>query len=654
MNKEKLIKEDIFKYLKHHENKELLRFITCGSVDDGKSTLIGRLLYETKMVFKDQLMALKAEAKYKRTEEEIDFSLLVDGLQAEREQGITIDVAYRYFSTDKRKFIIADTPGHEQYTRNMATGASNAELAVILIDARNGVLTQTKRHTFIVTLLGIRHIIVAINKMDLINYKKDTYEQIKSDYIKFINELKNKDYLALNTQNLSLENIYFVPISALKGDNIVKKSNNMSWYLGKTVLEFLNTITPTLNTHSMPNNLNDNFRFPVQYINRPDPTFRGYCGTITSGIIKTGDKITVLPSKTETKIKAIIPPVHYETGIKNSKFAYAPMTVTLITEDEIDISRGDLIVKSDNIPDMNDCFEVFVVWMGEEPLVTDKIYNIKRATTFLTGYFEEILFKVNINTLEQEKTDSLNLNEIGYCKINLSRIIAFDPYLLHRQTGSFIIIDRITNNTVGAGMILKKSVSRNVIWHKTKISKQDRVKIKGHKPCIIWLTGLSGSGKSTIANVLEEKLVRMGLHTYLLDGDNIRHGLNKNLGFSKKDREENIRRIAEVSKLFVDAGLIVVTCFISPFKKDREFARSLVEKDEFIEIFIDAPVEVCEKRDPKGLYKKARQGIISEFTGITSPYETPDAPDIHIKTDMLSIEESVEKILTYLRQNNII
>ena len=693
-----LIKDDILEYLYKHEQKELLRFITCGSVDDGKSTLIGRLLYETKKVFEDHLMALKAEAKYKRTEDEIDFSLLVDGLQAEREQGITIDVAYRYFTTDKRKFIIADTPGHEQYTRNMVTGASNAELAIILIDARNGVLTQTRRHTFLVRLLGIKHIIVAINKMDAINYKQEVYEKIKKDYINFLSELGNKDYLPfMNHASLFTA---FIPISALKGDNVVQKSQNMTWYNDKTLLEYLNSIeirnnrTNRLNGNNnlnkleasdsiIPNStidsiapINSNFRFPVQYVNRPNLDFRGYCGTIVSGNIKVGDEIVVFPSKIKTKVKAIIPPEHKETmnsetlkdeqkKISNcdSQFTThnspltsfsAPMAVTLLTEDEVDISRGDLIAKPEAMPELSDVLNIFVVWMNEEPLVIGKSYDLKRGTSYVSGYIDEIYFKININTLEKEKGKKLYMNEIAFCRVVLNREMSFDNYWENRFTGGFVFIDRITNNTVGAGLIVEKGESKYISWHKHKVTKEERSKIKGHKPCILWFTGLSGSGKSTIANALEEILNRKGYHTYLLDGDNIRHGLNKNLGFSAEDRKENIRRIGEVSKLFVDAGLIVITAFISPFKEEREFARSLVNENEFIEVFVDTPLETCEERDPKGLYKKAREGKIKEFTGISSPYETPEMPDIHIRTNRLTIDESVEKILTYLEQNNII
>ena len=654
MSEHKLIKNDILEYLQQHEQKELLRFITCGSVDDGKSTLIGRLLYETKAVFKDQLMALKAEAKYKRTEDEIDFSLLVDGLQAEREQGITIDVAYRYFSSEKRKFIIADTPGHEQYTRNMVTGASNADLAVILIDARNGVLTQTRRHTFITVLLGIRYIVVAINKMDLVEYKEEVFEKIKNDYTKVIEEIKERVGEVIgNSKELNI-NLKFIPISALKGDNVVKKSNNMPWYNGETLLEYLNSVEIQ---NSMFNA--GEFRFPVQYVNRPNPDYRGYCGTIVSGKIEEGDEIVVLPSRIRTRIKSIVPPAYKEKNQDIDSFehvesAFSPMAVTLLTEDEVDISRGDLIVKPSEMPKLADTVDAFVIWMNEEPLIVGKTYDVKKGTGYLSGYVDEIYFKININTLKKESANRLNVNEIAYCRIVFTNEIPFDSYWSNRYTGSFIFIDRITNNTVGAGLIVKEGQSKYISWHQHKVSKQDRSRIKGHKPCVIWFTGLSGSGKSTIANALEDALNRKGYHTYLLDGDNIRHGLNKDLGFSDEDRKENIRRIAEVAKLFVDAGLIVITAFISPFKEEREFARSLVEKDEFIEVFVDTPLKVCEQRDPKGLYKKAKEGKIKNFTGIDSPYEPPDAPEIHIRTERLTVQESVERIMRYLKEKGIL
>lgn len=625
-----LIKTDIHAYLKEHENKELLRFITCGSVDDGKSTLIGRLLHDSKLIYEDQLAAITKDSKFKgSSDDNLDLALLVDGLQAEREQGITIDVAYRFFSTSRRKFIIADTPGHEQYTRNMATGASTADLAIILIDARHGVLTQTRRHSFIVSLLGIKHAIVAVNKMDLMDYSEDVYERIKSDYLKF-------------SENVDIENITFLPMSALKGDNVVNKSENMQWFDGEPLMELLETV-PAAGSYN-----HDTFRMPVQYVNRPDLNFRGFCGTIASGVVKPGDEITVLPSRKTSRVKSI---VTYDGEIKE---AFPPMAVTLTTADEIDISRGDMIVHSDNIPEVSDCFDAMIVWMNEEPLIKNKNYDIKRATTVVSAFVDEIYYKVDVNTLEHKPAEKIGLNEIAYVRINLSTPIAYDMYREHRQTGSFIVIDRISNNTFGAGMIYKKQASKNVVWHTHKVSKDKRVGMKGHRPAVIWLTGLSGAGKSTVANALEDALNSMGVHTYLLDGDNVRHGLCKDLGFSEEDRQENIRRIGEVAKLFADAGLVAISAFISPFKKDRDGVRAIIPEGEFIEVFVDAPLEICEQRDPKSLYKKARKGDIKEFTGISSPYEAPTKPEVHIKTDRYTVSESVEKVLEYMKTNRLI
>jgi len=622
-----LIKTDINAYLKEHENKELLRFITCGSVDDGKSTLIGRLLHDSKLIYEDQLAAITKDSKFKgSSDDNLDLALLVDGLQAEREQGITIDVAYRYFSTKKRKFIIADTPGHEQYTRNMATGASTANLAIILIDARHGMLTQTRRHSFIVSLLGIKHAIVAINKMDLMDYSQEVYEKIKADYIEF-------------SKDVDIENIMFLPMSALKGDNVVNKSENMPWFEGEPLMDLLETI-PVTDDYNY-----ETFRMPVQYVNRPNLNFRGFCGTIAAGVVRPGDDITVLPSRKTSKVKAI---VTYDGEIQE---AFPPMAVTLTTEDEIDISRGDMIVHSDNIPEVSDCFDAMIVWMNEEPLIKNKTYDMKRASTVVNAYVDEIYYKVDVNTLEHKPAEKIELNEIAYVRINLSNHIAYDMYKEFKQTGSFILIDRISNGTFGAGMIYKKQASKNVVWHAHRVGKEERVKMKGHRPAVLWLTGLSGAGKSTVANALEDALHRMGVHTYLLDGDNVRHGLCKDLGFSDEDREENIRRIGEVAKLFSDSGILTITAFISPFKKDREVVRAIMPAGEFIEIFVDAPLEVCEQRDPKSLYKKARKGEIKDFTGIDSPYEAPNSPELHIKTDKYTVAESVEKIIVYLKNN---
>jgi bifunctional enzyme CysN/CysC len=622
-----LIQTDINAYLKEHENKELLRFITCGSVDDGKSTLIGRLLHDSKLIYEDQLAAITKDSKFKgSSDDNLDLALLVDGLQAEREQGITIDVAYRFFSTKKRKFIIADTPGHEQYTRNMATGGSTADLAIILIDARHGVLTQTRRHSFIVSLLGIKHAIVAINKMDTMDYSKDVYEKIKADYLKFSKEL-------------DIEHILFLPMSALKGDNVVNKSENMPWYKGDVLMNILETI-PVTDSYNF-----ENFRMPVQYVNRPNLNFRGFCGTVAGGIIKPGDEITVLPSKKSSRVKSI---VTYEGEIKE---AFPPMAITITTEDEIDISRGDMLVHSDNIPEVSDCFDAMIVWMNEEPLIKNKAYDLKRASTVINAYVDEIYYKVDVNTFEHLPAEKLELNEIAYVRINLSSPIAYDIYSEQRQTGSFVIVDRISNNTFGAGMIYKKQASKNVVWHDHRVGRDERVSLKGHKPAVLWLTGLSGAGKSTVANELEENLHKMGVHTYLLDGDNVRHGLCKDLGFSDADRVENIRRIGEVAKLFADSGIMVITAFISPFKKDREMVRTILPEGEFIEIFVDAPLEVCEQRDPKALYKKARKGEIKSFTGIDSPYEAPDKPEVHLRTNVNTVSECVQKILKHLKGN---
>ncbi|MGE4317530.1 MAG: sulfate adenylyltransferase subunit CysN [Deferribacterales bacterium] len=631
-HKSDLIEKDILAYLKEHEQKQLVRFITCGSVDDGKSTLIGRLLHDSKLIYEDQLASIRKDSKYKGSSaDNFDLALLVDGLQAEREQGITIDVAYRYFSTSKRKFIIADTPGHIQYTRNMATGASSADLAIILIDARYGVLTQTRRHSYIVSLLGIRHIVVAVNKMDIVDYEESVFNKIVNDYKDFCNEA-----------GIDSNKVYFVPMSALKGSNVVEKSPEMPWYKGTPLMDILETI-------EIDDDVNyKDFRLPVQYVNRPDLNFRGFCGTIASGSVKVGDSISVLPSGLTSSVKSII------ENCKETDEASAGYAVTLTMNDEIDVSRGDMIVKSDSVPEVGDCFDAYVVWMAEEELELNKAYYIKRAATKVTGFIDQIHYKVDVNTLEKLPAQKLALNEIAYCRINLSSKIAYDTYKDHRYTGSLIFIDRITNNTCGAAMIDRKNVASNVIWHKHKVEKAERCRIKGHRPCVIWLTGLSGSGKSTISNALEERLNRSGIHTYLLDGDNVRHGLNKDLGFSEADRNENIRRIGEVAKLFSDAGLVVITAFISPFRAEREMVRSIMEEGEFVEVYVNAPLDVCEKRDPKNLYKKARKGEIKDFTGISSPYEEPLNPEIEVSTHELSVDESVEKILKHLNDKKLI
>ena len=617
-------------YIKDQNSKSLLRFITCGSVDDGKSTLIGRMLYDSKLIFKDQLSSLKAESKKHGTQNgKIDFALLVDGLAAEREQGITIDVAYRFFATEKRKFIVADTPGHEEYTRNMATGASTAGLAIILIDARKGVLKQTKRHSFITDLLGIKNILVAVNKMDLVNYDEKTYEQIKEDYLSF-------------AADLGTENISFIPLSALKGDNMISLSKAMPWYEGSPLLEFLETVEIEGDKSQNP------FRFPVQLVNRPHLNFRGFSGTIASGSIKVGDEIITLPSGRISKIKSII------TWQKTEKEAFADQAVTLTLEDEIDISRGDIIAKRNERPEITDQFQAHVIWMHDKPLLKGRTYLFKSCNKSVNGAVTEISCKVNVNNMQHEPAKILELNEVGIVNISLHELIAFDRYGVNKTTGSFIITDKITNDTVGCGMInfgLRRAA--NIHVQDLAIDDDARAKQKSQQACVLWLTGLSASGKSTIANLLEKKLFALGKHSYLLDGDNIRHGLNRDLGFTDQDRAENIRRTGETAKLMTKAGLIVVASFISPFRAERQMLKELIG-DKYIEIFIDTPLEVCEKRDPKGLYKKARRGEIQNFTGLDSPYEVPLSPSLIIDGAHLSPEESASKIIDFLEKNNLI
>lgn len=577
-----LIAEDIELYLKTHENKSLLRFITCGSVDDGKSTLIGRMLYESKMLFEDQLAQLEVDSKKVGTQAgDLDFALLVDGLSAEREQGITIDVAYRFFSTDKRKFIVADTPGHEQYTRNMITGASTADVAIILIDARKGVLTQTKRHSYLVSLIGIRHVVLAINKLDMVEYSKEIFQQIDKDYRHF-------------AQEVGLQNIVTIPMSALRGDNITSLSENTPWYQGQTLMGYLEDV-----------HVDDGeeeagvFRMPVQWVNRPNLDFRGYSGIVARGNIKAGDAIRVLPSGRESHVARIV------TADGDLDQAVSGQSITLTLTDEIDISRGDILAATDSPPSVADQFETTIVWMADEPMLPGRPYLMKIGTRTVTATVSMLKYKVNVNTLEHVAVTKLELNEIGVCNVSTDRLIAFDPYKEDRDTGGFIMIDRLSNNTVAAGMLhfaLRRS--QNIHWQAININKQAHAAIKGQKPFILWFTGLSGSGKSTVANLVEKKLYSLGKHTYLLDGDNVRHGLNKDLGFTDADRVENIRRIAEVAKLMVDSGQIVLVSFISPFRSERRMARELVERGEFFEIFIDTPIHIAEERDPKGLYKK--------------------------------------------------
>jgi bifunctional enzyme CysN/CysC len=631
-----LIKTDIEAYLKQYQRQELLRFITCGSVDDGKSTLIGRLLFDTDMIFDDHLASLEKDSKkHGTTGDAPDLALLVDGLQSEREQGITIDVAYRYFATDKRKFIIADTPGHEQYTRNMATGASTANLAVILIDARKGVLTQTRRHTFIVSLLGIRHAVVAVNKMDLMGWDKAVFERITADYLEI-------------SKSLSIPDIRFVPVSALKGENVVHRGTGMPWYAGPTLLEILESVDVTDDV-----NFKD-LRLPVQYVNRPNLDFRGFCGTLAAGVLQKGDTLMALPSRRSSRVTSI----HTFEGDLDQ--AHAPMAVTVTLADEIDISRGDVLVHSERAPHVGTSLDAWLIWMADAPMLPGKQYLFKVGTKTVNGVIEKIHHVVDVNTWEKDYADELKLNQIAQCKLSFSEPVAFDPYAVSRNTGSFIVIDRLSNGTVGAGMVTRTIVlpqqdkSENVVWHEHKVNRAQRSNQKGQQPCVVWLTGLSGSGKSTVANALEQALFLQGYHSYLLDGDNVRHGLNKDLGFTDEARVENIRRIGEVAKLFVDAGVIVITAFISPFRADRRLVRELLGSDEFIEVFLDTPLDVCEQRDPKGLYRKARAGEIKNFTGIDAPYEAPQAAELTLHSDRDSVEECVSQVMQYLRRQGIL
>ena len=614
----------ISRYLKSQASLNLLRFITCGSVDDGKSTLIGRMLYESQMIFDDQVASLKNDSKKYGTQgENIDFALLVDGLSAEREQGITIDVAYRFFSSSKRKFIVADTPGHEQYTRNMATGASTAELAILLVDARNGILTQTKRHSFIVSLLGIKNIVLAINKMDLVNYDKNIYEKISSEYKLF-------------SKKLNFENIQSIPISALKGDNIHKKSKYMKWYNDKTLFDYLETTKTKIQS-------SDSFVLPVQSVNRPNLNFRGYSGTIAEGKIRKGDELISLPSNQKVKVKDIF------VGERSLKTANLKQSITLTIDKEIDTSRGDILCSKNSTVDMADQFNVNVIWMSEDKGFTGRTYLAKIHNISTSIKIMNIKKIYDVNTLEFAAGNELKLNDVAEISISFNKTVPFSTFKENKILGSLIIIDPINNQTIGMGMInFSLRRSQNIQLQNLTINKNLREKINGHKGQVLWMTGLSGSGKSTIANELEKILYSQGKKTYILDGDNIRHGLNKDLGFTDKDRVENIRRVAEVAKLMCDAGLIVITAFISPFRLEREMARSLFEKNDFKEIYISTPLKVAEKRDPKGLYKKARQGKIPNFTGIDSIYEKPTNPDLEIDTSKVSLSKAVKKILNII------
>ncbi|TDJ31341.1 MAG: sulfate adenylyltransferase subunit CysN [Gammaproteobacteria bacterium] len=626
--------QDIESYLREQGDKTTLRFLTCGSVDDGKSTLIGRLLYDSKLIFEDQLAALEADSKKQGTQgDDIDFALLVDGLAAEREQGITIDVAYRYFATDKRKFVVADTPGHEQYTRNMATGASTAELAVILIDARKGVLTQTRRHSYIVSLFGIKEVLLAVNKMDLVGYDESTYRAIVASYSQFAQELGEVGKL----------NITAIPISALRGDNVIKASTHMQWHEGPTLLEALETVQIDSDLGSKP------FRMPVQWVNRPDLDFRGYSGTIASGRVKPGAEILILPSERRSVVTRI---VTYDGDLP---VAGPGQAVTLVLADEVDVSRGDVISSVSEPAQLSDQFAVHLLWMSERALFPGRQYYLKTGTRTVPCVVTDLKHKVNVNTLETQAAKRLELNEIGVGNISLSERIAYEPYRESRQLGSFILIDRQTYASVGVGLFdfsLRRAA--NVTWQALSVDKEHRAAIKHQKPCVVWLTGLSGSGKSTIANLLESRLHDLNRHTYVLDGDNVRHGLNRDLGFTEADRVENIRRIGETAKLMVDAGLITIVAFISPFRSERRMVRDLMCEGEFFEVFVDTPLEVCEARDTKGLYKKARAGEIQNFTGIDSVYEPPEEAEMVMHTEKESAEEAVERLLVSLRERGIL
>ena len=625
MNAQVSAVERVNQYLDEQANLDTLRFITCGSVDDGKSTLIGRMLYEAQLIFEDQVASLQNDSKKMGTQGgDIDFALLVDGLASEREQGITIDVAYRFFSTDRRKFIVADTPGHEQYTRNMVTGASTADVAVILIDARQGVLPQTRRHSMICSALGIKNVVIAINKMDLVEYSRETFDRIFDDYTQFASQLQ-------------FDEITAIPMSALKGDNIIERSSHMHWYQGPTLLGFLETVDPRLTRINQP------LRFPVQWVNRPNLDFRGFSGTVESGTAEVGQSIRVLPSGATAKIKDII---LFEDHLDKAE---AGQAVTLTLDTEIDASRGDVIVASDAPCEVADQFEINCVWMDQAPGYIGRSFWLKLGTTQVNARITDIKHKVNINTFEHLSAAQLELNDLSVVTIKTDRPIAFERYQDCAPMGALILIDRMSNQTVAAGMIafaLRRS--SNVHRQQLEIDKNARRTLNGHTSRVLWFTGLSGSGKSTIANALEKELHAQGIRTYILDGDNVRHGLNSDLGFTDADRVENIRRIGEVAKLMVDAGIVVLTAFISPFRAEREMVRGLFEDGEFVEIFVDTPLDVAEARDPKGLYKKARLGEIPNFTGIGSPYEAPETPDIHIHTETESVEHIVKRLLKAL------
>jgi bifunctional enzyme CysN/CysC len=622
-----LIAEDIEAYLKAHEVKSLLRFLTCGSVDDGKSTLIGRLLYDSKMIFEDQLAALEADSKKVGTQGgDIDFALLVDGLAAEREQGITIDVAYRFFSTDKRKFIVADTPGHEQYTRNMVTGASTADAAVILIDARKGVLTQTRRHSYLVSLLGIRHVALAINKMDLVGYDQATFDAIVAEYRAFAAQIGITAFTP-------------IPMSALKGDNVTDGSAAMPWFTGQPLMRWLEDLPVEDDLREQP------FRMPVQWVNRPNLDFRGFSGQIAAGVVRPGDKVKALPSGRESTVERIV------TFRGDLAEAVAGQSVTITLKDEIDVSRGDVLAAAKAPAAVADQFEATLVWFDDEHMLPGRPYLMKLGARTVSAQVTEPKYKINVNTLEHLAAKRLELNEIGVVNLSTDAPIAFDPYAENKDLGGFILIDRISNRTVGAGLLhfaLRRS--QNIHWQALDVHKEARSAAKGQKARVVWFTGLSGAGKSTIANLVEKRLLAEGRHTYLLDGDNVRHGLNKDLGFTEEDRVENIRRVAEVAKLMVDAGLIVLVSFISPFRAERRLARELMEEGEFVEVFVDTPLAEAERRDVKGLYAKARAGQLKNFTGVDSPYEAPEHPEIRIDTTAMDAATAAETIYAWLER----
>ncbi len=623
--REEVLESRVQTYIDTQANLDLLRFITCGSVDDGKSTLIGRMLYEAQLIFEDQVTSLQQDSKRQGTQGgDIDFALLVDGLAAEREQGITIDVAYRFFSTDHRKFIVADTPGHEQYTRNMVTGASTADVAVILVDAVNGLLTQTRRHSFITSLLGIKHVVLAVNKMDLVDYDQAVYEQIVEDYREFAKQLNFTD-------------ITPIPLSALKGDNVIERSAKTHWYTGPTLLGFLETVEVHKQEDNKP------FRFPVQWVNRPSADFRGFAGTVLAGSIAKGDEVRVLPSGEVAKVADI---VLYQDSLPR---AHTDQAVTITLDREVDVSRGDVLVAAEAPSEVSDQFDASLVWMDADEGYIGRNYWLVIGSKRVNATLSDIKFKYNINTLEQLSTRSFGLNDIGRVTLSFDQVAPFETYEDCKGLGSFVLIDRYTHATVGAGMInyaLRRA--KNIHRHAHDVDKNAREQLKGHKGKVLWMTGLSGSGKSTLANGVEQALHAQGKHTFILDGDNVRHGLNKDLGFTDADRVENIRRTAEVAKLMVEAGLIVITAFISPFRSERDMARALFEDGDFVEVFCDVPLDVAEQRDPKGLYKKARRGELPHFTGIDSPYEAPQSAEIHIRTSDMSLEESVAEVLKHV------